>query len=135
VSVVCRGLCDGPLSRPEESYRLWCVIVCDLESSRKRRPWPALGCCARKKKGRFLTYRVAQKSVHTRLTTEKSCQVSSSIQIFFHLVHHCFINLPSPLFRYSSFHLIIKVFPLFDSMHEHRTSGFFRTRKQKDCSL
>ena len=25
-----RGLCDGPIARPEESYRLWCVIVCDL---------------------------------------------------------------------------------------------------------
>jgi hypothetical protein len=24
-----RGLCDGPIPRPEESYRLWCVIVCD----------------------------------------------------------------------------------------------------------
>ena len=22
-----RDLCDGPISRPEESYRLWCVIV------------------------------------------------------------------------------------------------------------
>ena len=25
--------------------RLWCVIVCDLESSMTRRTWPALGCC------------------------------------------------------------------------------------------
>jgi hypothetical protein len=24
-----RGLCDGPISRPEESYRLWCVSECD----------------------------------------------------------------------------------------------------------
>ena len=24
-----RGLCDGPIPRSEESYRLWCVIVCD----------------------------------------------------------------------------------------------------------
>jgi len=36
-----RGLCDGPFTRPEESYRLWCVVVCDLETSRMRRPWPA----------------------------------------------------------------------------------------------
>ena len=27
-----RGLCDGLITRPEESYRLWCVIVCDLEN-------------------------------------------------------------------------------------------------------
>jgi hypothetical protein len=48
LSFVClsdRGLCDGPIPRPEESYRLWCVIVCDLEISRVRRHWPALGCC------------------------------------------------------------------------------------------
>jgi hypothetical protein len=25
-----RGFCDGLITRPEESYRLWCVIVCDL---------------------------------------------------------------------------------------------------------
>jgi len=28
-----RGLCDELITRPEESYRLWCV-VCDLETSR-----------------------------------------------------------------------------------------------------
>jgi len=26
----------------EECYRLWCVVVCDLETSRMRRPWSAL---------------------------------------------------------------------------------------------
>ena len=29
-----RGLCDELISHPEESYRLWCVVVCDLETSR-----------------------------------------------------------------------------------------------------
>ena len=33
-----RGLCDELITRPEESCRLWCVIVCDLETSRMRRP-------------------------------------------------------------------------------------------------
>ena len=32
------GLCDELITRPEESYRLWCVVVCDLETSRMR--WP-----------------------------------------------------------------------------------------------
>ena len=40
------GLCDGLITRPEKSYRLWCVVVRDLETSRMRRPWPALGCSA-----------------------------------------------------------------------------------------
>ena len=29
-----RGLCDELITRPEESYRMWCVVVCDLETSR-----------------------------------------------------------------------------------------------------
>jgi len=29
-----RGLCDELITRPEESYQLCCVIVCDLEISR-----------------------------------------------------------------------------------------------------
>jgi hypothetical protein len=31
------------MTRPEESYRLWCVTVCDLETSRLRRLKPASG--------------------------------------------------------------------------------------------
>jgi hypothetical protein len=32
-----RGLCDELITRPEESYRLWCVSnVCDRETSTKR---------------------------------------------------------------------------------------------------
>ena len=27
-----RGLCDELITRPEESYRLWCVVVGDLEN-------------------------------------------------------------------------------------------------------
>ena len=45
-----RGLCDELITRPEESYRLWCVVACDLETSRMRRPWPALGRSATAKK-------------------------------------------------------------------------------------
>jgi hypothetical protein len=26
------GLCDELITRPEESYRLWCVVVCDHEN-------------------------------------------------------------------------------------------------------
>jgi hypothetical protein len=34
-----RGLCDEMITRPEESYPLWCVIVCDLETSRIGAPY------------------------------------------------------------------------------------------------
>jgi len=39
-----RGLCDELITHPEESYRLWCVVVRDLETSCMRRPWPTWGC-------------------------------------------------------------------------------------------
>jgi hypothetical protein len=45
-----RGFCDGLTTRPEESCRLWRVVVCDLETSWMRKPWPTRGCCATKKK-------------------------------------------------------------------------------------
>jgi len=35
-----RGLCDELITRLQESYWLWCVVVCDLETSWMRRPWP-----------------------------------------------------------------------------------------------
>ena len=34
-----RGLCDELVTRPEESYRLCCVVVCDLETSRMGAPY------------------------------------------------------------------------------------------------
>jgi hypothetical protein len=34
-----RGLCDELITRPEESYRLRWVVVCDLETSRIVAPY------------------------------------------------------------------------------------------------
>ena len=34
-----RGLCDELITRPEESYRMCCVVVCDLETSRLGAPY------------------------------------------------------------------------------------------------
>ena len=52
-----RGLCDELITRrPEEPYRLWCVVVCDLEISRMRRPWPALGRSATGKKSNYILH-------------------------------------------------------------------------------
>ena len=43
-----RGLCDELITRPEESCRLWCIFVCDLETSWMRKPWPTGGCREKK---------------------------------------------------------------------------------------
>jgi len=34
-----RGLCDELITRPEKSYRLCCVVVCDLETSSMGAPY------------------------------------------------------------------------------------------------
>ena len=34
-----RGLCDELVTRPEESYRLCCVVACDRETSRMGAPY------------------------------------------------------------------------------------------------
>jgi hypothetical protein len=51
VLCVVRGFCDKLITHPEESYRVWYVIVCDLETSWMRRPWPTgrLLCQIKKK--------------------------------------------------------------------------------------
>jgi hypothetical protein len=43
------GLCIWLISRPEETFRVWCVW-CDREASIMRRPWPTRGCYATKEK-------------------------------------------------------------------------------------
>ena len=37
--VLSGSLCDELITRPQESYRLWCVVVCDLETSRMGAPY------------------------------------------------------------------------------------------------
>jgi len=34
-----RGLCDELITRPEESYQLWCVVVYDLENFINEEPY------------------------------------------------------------------------------------------------
>ena len=51
-----RGLCDGLITRPGETYRMWRVVVCDQVTSKTRRVKSAtgrentttMGCNARK---------------------------------------------------------------------------------------
>ena len=51
-----RGLCDGLITRPEESYRMCGVSECDHESSIMRRSWPTGGCWSWQKKKLIYTY-------------------------------------------------------------------------------
>ena len=49
VSVVCCQVEVSATGWSEESYRLWCVVVCDIETSEMRRPWPTRRCRAKNK--------------------------------------------------------------------------------------
>jgi len=45
-----RGLCDKLTTRPEESYRLWRISVCDLENLVNEEALAHCGAVAQKKK-------------------------------------------------------------------------------------
>ena len=53
-----RGLCDELITRPEESYRLWCVVVCDLENLKNEEAMARVGSQrhSQKKEGRYMLY-------------------------------------------------------------------------------
>jgi hypothetical protein len=38
-----RGLCDELITHPEESYRLWCVVLCDLENFKNEEAMTRVG--------------------------------------------------------------------------------------------
>jgi len=44
------GLCDELITRPEESYRLWCVVVCDLENLKNEEAMTHVGSRRQRKK-------------------------------------------------------------------------------------
>jgi hypothetical protein len=57
-----RGPCDELITRPEESYWLWCVVVCDIETSWMSRPCLTGGGGAVAPKERYI-WTVRQKCV------------------------------------------------------------------------
>jgi hypothetical protein len=72
-----RGLCDELITRPEESYRLWCVIVCDLENLMNEEAMTRVGSQHHKKKlykfTQYLFYE--KKSAGTHFVTERKVSV------------------------------------------------------------
>jgi len=52
-----RGLCDELITRPEESYRLWGVVVCDPENLKHEEAMTLVGLQRHRKKKRLLCIR------------------------------------------------------------------------------
>jgi len=61
-----RGLCDELITHPEESYRLCCVIVCDLETSRIGAPY---------------IYDISNLRVNVQLYTQNKHNYASSLRM------------------------------------------------------
>ena len=61
-----RGLCDELITRPEESYQLWCVIMCDLEKINlmNEEGQGPLGDCHAKKKKMGRVYIIIFSGIH-----------------------------------------------------------------------
>jgi hypothetical protein len=55
-----RGLCDELITLPEESYRLWCVVVYDLENLMNEEAMIRVGSQRHRKKI-FFKYKWCQK--------------------------------------------------------------------------
>jgi len=51
-----RGLCDELITRQEESYRLWSVVVCDPETSKNEEAMARVGQQRHRGGGNIYTY-------------------------------------------------------------------------------
>jgi hypothetical protein len=78
-----RGLCNRSITRPEESYRLWRVIVCDQQTLKNEEAkafyWAVentttMGCNAKKTNKHNL--KLLQQLNSTELTEASSCQMA-----------------------------------------------------------
>jgi 1,2-phenylacetyl-CoA epoxidase PaaB subunit len=74
--------CDELITRPEESYRLWCVVMCDLETSPKRRPRPTEGCRTKNK----------QKNYNTIFVKFKKTSMCNLSEVFDNYIIYLFIT-------------------------------------------
>jgi hypothetical protein len=53
-----RGLCDELITRPEKSYRLWCVVACELENLKNEEAMTRVGSQRHSKKN-YMIYLTA----------------------------------------------------------------------------
>jgi hypothetical protein len=88
-----RGLCDQLITRPEESYRLWCVVVCDLENLVNEEAMTRVRSQRHKKKIILardgLQYQIIMKVIHkghATLWEKRNSQKSHFIHAVLHFV-------------------------------------------------
>ena len=123
-----RGLCDELITRPEESYWLWCVVVCDLETSRMRRPWPALGrsTTAKKKCYTVCALRRSRNRGHVVLT--QGCTDSENktpTRFFYRVQPHITFNTQKHTYQHTTanFNDVIKYEECWTNCNERKMKG------------
>jgi len=72
-----RGLCDELISRPEESFRLWCVIVCDLENPKNEEAMTRVGSQPHRKKKLGIKRKLKMSYHMYRLSVHMICAVDT----------------------------------------------------------
>ena len=118
-----RGLCDELMTCPEESYRLWCVVVCDLEISRMRRSWPAMGRSAtRKKNYAFKKFSITTSTISDSNRNKNIIQHYNQGKPTDYAIKNVLINSRSNTIRRAV--IITKIFRIFDKFLTMHTDGF-----------
>jgi len=79
-----RGLCDELITRPEESYRLWCVVVCELENLKNEETMTRFGLQRQSKKKNAFSYKILQ--------SWQRLKMNRNFQAFCRKTGYCFHN-------------------------------------------
>jgi hypothetical protein len=98
-----RGRCDELITRPEESYRLWCVVVCDLENLKNEEAMTHVGSQDHRKKNEhklYLTHSISPYNYGCRPTSVPPQMKLPFSNRFTHpiLSHPFCLQLPALLF-------------------------------------
>ena len=107
----CRGLCIGPITRPERSNRMWCV--CGREALIKRRPWPTGGLSHTK-----LLYEV-------RITNRESP----------HCIRFSCLLMPPPFLGPQTFPLTLEQKNILNTFALRRAPVLLRAEKKQSINL
>jgi len=81
-----RGFCDELITRPEESYRLWCVVVCDLENLKNGEAMTRVGSQRHKKRKTYVYIHLSRLCDPERYRPDEAYEVC--------LVGRCGIHIP-----------------------------------------
>jgi hypothetical protein len=96
-----RGLCNELITRPEESYQLWRVVVCDQETSKMRRLKPS---------NRLWKY------THNGLQRQENKQITTTVENRGYTVKRIYATSLSPFFQHLKVGAAVSIHDLSNSV-------------------